>query len=77
MENNEVIIPDPEVFMRASAFDTIDYITNDLLNIEESARIALGMVTCGDQLLTEFNMPVISELMQLPSLPVWVCPEFG
>jgi len=77
MENNEQIIPDVEVFMKADAFDTIDCIANELLTIEESARIALGIVTFGDELLNAFNFPNVSDLVHLPSQSVWAYPEFG
>jgi|WetSurMetagenome_2_1015567.scaffolds.fasta_scaffold781900_2 hypothetical protein len=76
MEHNEPIIPDVEVLMRVSAFDTIDDITTELLNIEESARLALGEVICDDRLLIECNMPCVADLMQLPFQPVWAYPEF-
>jgi len=65
---------DADVFMRADAYDTIDCIANELLNIEESARIALGIITCDDQLLAEFNMPSVSDLVHLPQQCVWAYP---
>lgn len=76
MEHNEPIIPDVEVFMRVSAFDTIDDIATDLLNIEESARLALGVVIPDDRFLIECNMPCVADLMQLPFQSVWAYPEF-
>ena len=65
---------DTDVFMRADAYDTIDCIATELLKIEESARMAIGIITCNDQLLTEFNMPIVSDLVHLPQQCVWAYP---
>jgi hypothetical protein len=75
-QNTEPIIPDVEVFMQITAFDTIDCITTELLNIEESARLALGIVIPDDRFLVACNMPSVADLMQLPFQSVWACPEF-
>lgn len=68
------VLFDTDVFMRADAFDTIDCIANELLTIEESARMAIGIITCDDQLLTEFNMPNVSDLVHLPQQCIWAYP---
>lgn len=65
------VLFDTDVFMRADAFDTIDCIANELLSIEESARLSLGCIMYGDQLLTEINMPSVSDLVHLPQRQIW------
>ncbi len=70
----EMYNTDSDVFMRADAFDTIDCIANELLAIEESARMAIGIITPGDQLLIEINMPNVSDLIHLPQQHIWAYP---
>ena len=70
----EMYNTDCDVFMRADAFDTIDCIATELFQIEESARMAIGMITNGDQLLIEINMPNVSDLVHLPQQHIWAYP---
>ena len=74
--DNILIIPDAEVLMRATAFDLIEEIADELFTIEESARLSLGIVTYGDQLLHELNFPHVADLVHLPAQSVWAYPEF-
>jgi hypothetical protein len=71
---DEMYNTDLDVFVRADAFDTIDCIANELLTIEESARMTIGIITPGDQLLIEINMPNVSDLVHLPQQHIWAYP---
>jgi hypothetical protein len=44
--------------------DVVEMIAQELLNIEESARMYVGCTTLGDQLLHELNFPGVSDLIQ-------------
>lgn len=57
---------DESMFMDIPVLETIDEIATDLFEIEESAMLALGIITNDDQLLEELNFPTVSELMHVP-----------
>jgi hypothetical protein len=56
---------DESMFLNVDVLETISEIASDLFEIEESAIFELGVlpVKNPDQMLSEFHMPVISELL--------------
>jgi len=52
--------------MDIPVLETIDEIAVELFQIEESAMLALGIITKDDQLLEELNFPVVSDLLHVP-----------
>jgi hypothetical protein len=54
------------MFMDMNVLETIDEIAVELFQIEESAMLALGIITQDDQLLEELNFPVVSDLLHVP-----------
>ena len=55
--------------MKATTYkqlETIDVIAEELLKIEESAKMIIGCSTLSDQCLTELNFPSVSELIHVP-----------
>lgn len=43
--------------------DIVDLIAEELLTIEESAKMMIGCSTITDQCLEELNMPAVAELL--------------
>jgi hypothetical protein len=43
--------------------NTTDFIAQELLTIEESAKMVIGCTTIGDQCLEELNLPRVSDLI--------------
>lgn len=56
---------DESMFLNVDVLETISEIVSDLFEIEESAILELGVlpVKNQDQMLTEFHMPVVSDIM--------------
>lgn len=63
---NDNISFDESMFMDTYVLETIDEIAVELFQIEESAMLALGIITTDDQLLEELNFPVVSDLLHVP-----------
>lgn len=63
---NDNISFDESMFMDTYVLETIDEIAVELFQIEESAMLALGIITKDDQLLEELNFPVVSDLLHVP-----------
>jgi hypothetical protein len=57
---------DEFMFLDTDLLETIDEITTDLFEIEESAIMALGVIMPGDQLLQEFHLPLVADLLHIP-----------
>lgn len=56
---------DESMFMDTEVLETIDEIVVDLFKIEENVMLESGMIMPGDQLLQEFDFPIVSELLHI------------
>lgn len=64
--DNEIYSHDEWMYLDITTLDAIDEIASELFEIEESAIITIGILPGWDQILTELNFPVVTDLIHLP-----------